>query len=231
MSRADTTFPMAFQKSHPKVFYGFIANNSLISSASVVANVSIIYFLYSYTRSAVDVSIIAIITSVFTIIVSFPVGIFVDKFNRGLLLSISGFVGGIIFFGFSFYTKIIGFNLYLLIIIAVLRIFTMDLFRNTNNSILPDITHLISKGNALNHSFMYGIRSISSIIAGIFISFSIFFGFLYSSLAFFIAGIISLIIIYPFIKNKTVSNSKKMEVSGILRKVLSLSLRKKDYFN
>jgi hypothetical protein len=78
---------------------------------------------------------------------------------------------------------------------------------------------------------MYGIRSISSIIAGITISFSIFFEFLYSSLTFFIAGIISLIIIYPFIKNKTISNSKKQGGLRILRKALSLSSKKKDYFN
>ncbi len=221
---------MNLKKNYSKVFYGFIANNTLISSASIVANISIIYFLYSYTESAVYVSILAIITSIFTIIISLPLGTFIDKFNRGLLLSISGFTGGIIFILFAFYTEIIGFNLYLLIIMAVLRIFTMDLFRNTNSSILPDITSLFSRSNALNHSFMYGIRSISSIIAGIIISLSIVSGFLYSSLIFFIAGIISLIIIYPFIKNKKIINSKKHNIFGNIKDGFKYLVKEKGLF-
>ncbi len=192
-----------------KIFYSFILNNSLISSASIIANVSIVYFLYFYTRSALDVSIVAIITSIFTIIVSLPSGVFIDHLNRGLLLSLSGFLGGVAFIIFAFYIKIVGFNLYLLITVAVFRIIAMDIFRSTNNSILPDITSSLAKNNGINHSLMYGIRSVSSIIAGIIILYSIFFAFLYSSLTYFSAGLISFLIIYPFIKNKKLSNSKK----------------------
>ena len=77
---------------------------------------------------------------------------------------------------------------------------------------------------------MYGIRLLSSIIAGIIILFSIFFGFLYISLAFFVAGIISLIIIYPFIKNKTVSNSKKHGGFGNIKEGFKFILKEKGLF-
>ncbi len=149
------------------------------------------------------------ITSLFTIIVSLPAGVFIDHLNRGLLLSISGFLGGIIFIIFAFYIKIIGFNIYLLIIVAIVRILAMNLFRSTNSSILPDITSSLSQGNGINHSLMYGIRSVSSIIAGLIILYGIFFAFLYSSLTYFIAGSISFLIIYPFIKNKKSNSSRK----------------------
>ncbi len=214
-----------------KIFYSFITNNGLISSASIIANVSIVYFLYFYTRSALDVSIVAMITSIFTIIVSLPAGVFIDHLNRGLLLSISGFLGGIIFIIFAFYIKVIGFNLYLLIIVAIVRILAMNLFRSTNSSILPDITSSLSQGNGINHSLMYGIRSVSSIVAGIIILYSIFFAFLYSSLTYFIAGIISFLIIYPFIKNKK-SNSpgKKIKIFNGIRDGFRYIIKEKGLF-
>ncbi len=186
-------------------FVGYLVQGSSARSATNVAQVCLTWFVYACTSSAIDVGLVALANSLATLIVTLPVGSIVDRFNRGKLLIGSSAIATFSFAFIACFTHLAGFSLSMLICLASIWSASMELFRSTNNSVLPDLvaSNDLSKANGISSSFFSSIGSISSAVAGsIIVIFGIIAGFSYSVIGYAIASIVSAITIYPFFRKK-----------------------------
>src|SRR3989442_10401841 len=96
-------------------FLGFVGQDVAARASSSVANVCVVWLVFTSTHSAIDVGIVAIAESIATLAASLPAGTLVDRFSRRALLFISHTIQGLTFALLVFLLTLQGFHLNLLI--------------------------------------------------------------------------------------------------------------------
>ncbi len=195
-------------------FIAFISQSGLERSARSIGFIALTWFVFTFTRSVIDLAMVSMTISVVSIISMLPIGYFIDHINRAMILSFSTITGAFAFLGLIISTLLFGFNIYLILIFSGIYALGSEMNRSTGNSILPDIKHkrFLPKANAINRSLIGGSRAISSALAGlIIISFSVLVAFFFIFSLYLLAGIISFIFIYPalrYVKTEKPLNKK-----------------------
>ena len=192
-------------------FTTLLGQSSAFYTAFNIAQVSLTWYIFSITGSAVAVGIVAIVESIAVLIVSLPVGAIVDRSNKGTLLFISGMLGFIamlVLTGIAF-LKI--FDLYLVLGMAALWGISREISRSSNLSSLPDLVARVlqSRANGIFRAVNSTLGSVANALAGgIIVIFGVVTSFSISSAAYLVSGILSLVFLFPFYRSKDIEGSK-----------------------
>lgn len=186
-------------------FISLLGQSSSFYTAVYMAQVSLTWYVFTITNSAVAVGIVAIVESVAVLIVSLPVGAIVDRRNKGFLLFISGILGFLAIValtGIAFYRI---FNLYFVLAMAALWGISREVSRSSNFSSLPDLVSrsLQSRANGIFRAVNSTLGSVSNALAGgIIVVFGVVASFTISSVAYLASAIISVMFLFPFYRSK-----------------------------
>lgn len=123
-------------------FQKYFGMNLASTSANSVASLVIVWYVFTVTQSTLDVAFVGIAETVSAVILSLPAGVWIDRYNRILLLVISNVVRTLSVTLLIIFSLVYGFNLIAIIILLFAWNGAAEVFRSGNHSILPD---LISK--------------------------------------------------------------------------------------
>lgn len=184
---------------------GLLGQTSSFLSAFNVAQVCLTWFVFTFTGSALDVGLVAIVESVSVLLVSLPVGTLVDRLNKGSLLVVSGVGGFSVFLFLALYTYFLPFELLVVLVLAAVWGATREVSRSTNLAAPPEIVRGedLSRFNGIYRAVSSSIGSISNALAGgIIVTLGIISGFLFSSGAYLLSALFAFTTLYPFMKHR-----------------------------
>ncbi len=188
-----------------KRFIGLLGQNTSFISAFNIAQVCLTWFVFFYTRSAVDVGLVAIVESVMVLLVSLPIGTMVDRLNKGMLLVVSGTTGFAVFLFLSVYAYFLPFELTVVLVLSALWGASREISRSASLSALPDLVENmpLSRANGIFRAFSSTMGSVSNALAGgLIVTLGIISGFLFSAGAYLLSAIFAAVTIFPFLKKR-----------------------------
>lgn len=186
-----------------KQFYGFLGTSSSFMSAFNIAQVCITWFIFTFTRSAYAVGVVAIVETLAALLVSLPVGTVVDRVNKGFLLAVAGFLGFLVMLLLVMTSTVLQFNLYLILFLAAMWGFSREISRSASLSTLPDLVRPenLSSANGIFRALSSSLGSISNALAGgIIVALGVASAFGLSALAHLASGILAALVIFPDLK-------------------------------
>ena len=206
---------MESRKSHRlgREFTTLLGQSSAFYTAFNIAQVSLTWYIFTITGSAVAVGIVAIVESIAVLIVSLPVGAIVDRSNKGTLLFLSGILGFIAMLALTSIAVFRVFDLYLVLGMAALWGISREISRSSNLSSLPDLVArtIQSRANGIFRAVNSTLGSVANALAGgIIVIFGVVASFSISSAAYLISGIISVVFLFPFYRSKSHEGSSKV---------------------
>ncbi len=218
-------------------FNGLLGQHTSFMSAYNIAQVCLTWFVFTFTRSAVDVGLVAIVETLSVLLVSLPVGSLVDRLNKGFLLSVSGIAGFAVFLFLALYTQFFKFELSLVMFLAALWGASREISKSAGLSALPDLAPEgnLAQSNGIFRALGSSLGSISNALAGgLIVTLGIIAGFLFSSGAYLISFLFSAAILLPaFGKVHSIRGAKKGKRKGMLSDVAEgyrWLIRKKGFF-
>ena len=194
-------------------FTTLLGQSSAFYTAFNIAQVSLTWYIFTITGSAVAVGIVAIVESIAVLIVSLPVGAIVDRSNKGTLLFLSGILGFIAMLALTSIAVFRVFDLYLVLGMAALWGISREISRSSNLSSLPDLVArtIQSRANGIFRAVNSTLGSVANALAGgIIVIFGVVASFSISSAAYLISGIISVVFLFPFYSSKSHEGSSKV---------------------
>lgn len=137
-------------------------------SAFQVANVGLIWIIYAVTHSALDVAIVGIANTVSTVIVTLPAGVWIDRFERRLLLLVSNVISVACMVILTLLDGIHSFDLVPVVAIVVAWAGAGELQRSTSYAVLPDLVSAneLLNANGVTQSSFQVVNSISTVLGG-----------------------------------------------------------------
>lgn len=186
-------------------FIGLLGQNTAFISAFNIAQVSLTWYVFTFTHSAVEVGLVAIVETIAVMIVSLPAGTLVDRMNRGLLLTIAAMSGFAVFILISINEILFSFDLLVVLALSAVWGSSRELSRSASLSALPDLVTrgTLSQSNGVYRALSSSLGSVSNAVAGgLIVTLGVISGFLFSAGAYLLSGIFAAIIIFPFLKRK-----------------------------
>lgn len=181
-------------------YFGLIGQSSSFTSAFNVALVSLTWFVWQYTHSALYVGAVAIVETLAVLLSSLPIGTYVDRVNKGTLLTIAGLLGLTALSILAFISIFFTFNIYLLLGLVALWGVSQEIYRSTALSTMPDLveTSQLSRANGLYRGLTRGVGSISNAAAGgVIVTLGVAAGFSYGAGAYLLSSVFAGLLIYP----------------------------------
>ena len=188
---------------------------NLISRSSYqVANVAIIWFVLVVTKSALDVAIVGIADTVATVLATLPAGVWVDRYNRRMLLFSSNTLRAVCLLLLTVLTAAYG--LQIIAVIAIVFVWSMatELYRSTDYSILPELVKVneVPDANGVTRAGYQLVGSASSAIGGALVALvGVVFAFAYGTAGYAIAATFSAFLFYQFRRSTTHQRSDSNE--------------------
>ena len=195
-------------------FNDLLFQSSASYAASNIAQVSLTWYVFTVTKSALAVGIVAIVESLVFIIISLPVGVIVDRKNKGLLLFLSGTLSFLAMLGLSGISFFRIFDFYLVLGMAALWGLSREISRSSNFSSLPDLVSrsLQSKANGVFRAVNSSLGSVSNAVAGgIIVAFGVVASFSISTAAYALSAIVSIVFLFPFYRSRVPESVAKSE--------------------
>jgi len=173
--------------------------NLTSQTAGQVTNVVIIWAVYAVTHSALDVAIVGVVSAISTVGVTLPAEVWVDRYNRYLLLLSTNAVRVVCLGLLALLTEAYGFQLVVVIAIVTVWSAAGELFRSTNYSILPDLVNQneVANANGVTQSGTQLVGSASNVLGGaLVIVAGAALAFVYGAAGFALAAILSTFLFY-----------------------------------
>jgi len=181
-------------------FFGFVGQDVAARASSNVANVCVVWLVFTSTHSAIDVGIVAIAESIATLAASLPAGTLVDRFSRRTLLFVSHAIQSVTFALLVVLITLQGFHLNLLIAFVLAWSATAELYRSTTLSVLPELVDAsdLANANGIDRASTSIAGALSSAGAGaLIVLLGVSFGFVYSAAAYAFAAFLVAILVRP----------------------------------
>ncbi len=192
-------------------FIGLLGQSSAFISAFNVAQVSLTWYVFTFTGSAVAVGLVAIVETLAVLVVSLPIGTLVDRLNKGMLLAVSGVGGFAVFALLSLNVRYFSFDLVVVLILAIIWGASREITRSAGLSALPDVVTKgsIAKSNGIYRALGSSLGSISNAVAGaLIVALGVISGFLFSAGAYLASALFAALILLPFLRGKKDSPSQ-----------------------
>lgn len=183
--------PFARHLLRHRSFLAYVAQDSLSSTATAVASVCVIWYVYASTGSAAQVGIVALAESLATVGASLPAGTWVDRYNRRHLLVAAHLTRAGLFGLLAAVTLLAGFQLTPLVAIVLAWGAFSELRRSTSHAVLPDVVEHgdLADANGVDQAMTSTIQAVSSALGGgIIATVGVLFGFAYAALAYGVAA-------------------------------------------
>ncbi len=151
-----------------KNFQKYFAMTLTSRSATSVASLVIVWYVFAVTQSAIDVAIVGVTETVSAVILSLPAGVWIDRFNRLKLLVLSNSIRVLSITALIFFTLIYGFNLIVIIILLFAWTGAGELYRSGGYSVLPELIgkENLSSANGIERSGRGLFTALSNAIGG-----------------------------------------------------------------
>ncbi|MGC8505289.1 MAG: MFS transporter [Thermoplasmata archaeon] len=137
-------------------------------SATSVASLVIVWYVFAVTQSAIDVAIVGITETVGAVILSLPAGVWIDRYNRLKLLVLSNSVRALSITALIFFILSYGFNLIVIVILLFAWTGAGELYRSGSYSVLPELIRKedLSGANGIERSGRGLFTALSNAIGG-----------------------------------------------------------------
>jgi MFS family permease len=137
-------------------------------SAFQVANVGLVWIVYAVTHSALDVAVVGVANTVSTVIVTLPVGVWIDRVNRRMLLLLSNVVSVACLAILTLLSLSSNFQIAIVVAVVVVWAAAGELYRSASYAVLPDIVHAdeLPNANGMTQSGFQIVSSISTVLGG-----------------------------------------------------------------
>ena len=137
-------------------------------TAGAVATVSVVWFVFAVTHSAIDVAIIGIAASVGTVAMTLPAGVWVDRHDRRGLLLLTNVVRAASLAALVVVTALLGFQLAVLTAFNFIWSAASELYRSADHSVLPELVEAseIADANGVTMAGYNLLGSVSNALGG-----------------------------------------------------------------
>lgn len=137
-------------------------------SAFQVASVGLIWVVYAVTGSALDVALVGVVSTVATLAVTLPAGVWVDRFDRPRLMLVSNFASAACLVLLAVFGSPQGFNLPVIVAVVLVWAAAGELYRSTSYAIVPDFVapDELPNANGVAQSGYQLVSSISTVLGG-----------------------------------------------------------------
>ncbi len=149
-------------------FLDYLGMNLSSGTAGAVTNVSVIWFVFAVTRSAVDVAVVGLAASIATVVVALPAGVWIDRHDRRSLLLLSNTVRAACLILLALITVAAGFQLLAVVIFSLVWNGANELYRSTDASVLPELVEpdKVAGANGVTRAGYSLLGSFSSALGG-----------------------------------------------------------------
>ncbi|MDG7000641.1 MAG: MFS transporter [Nitrososphaerota archaeon] len=151
-----------------RVFQKYFGLSLSATSASSVVSLVIIWYVYSVTHSAIDLTIIGVTETLAAVIISLPAGVWIDRHDRIKLLILSNVVRTSAVALIVVLTRFFGFNLIAIVLLLFAWNGAAELYRSSSYAVLPDLvgSEKLADANGIVRSASNLLRSGSNAIGG-----------------------------------------------------------------
>jgi hypothetical protein len=155
-------------------FLRYIVMSASSRTASSVFVIAVVWVVFESTRSVIDVGIVALAESVTTIAFTLPGGVWVDRYSRSRLLVLSNLVRAASLGLLAAVIAVYGFQLTVVVAVAVAWSGATELYRSSNYSYLPELVGPgeLSDANGVTRASTAVVASASSAMGGGIIAFA-----------------------------------------------------------
>lgn len=218
-------------------FLGLLGQSATFISAFNVAQVCLTWYVFTFTRSAIAVGLVGIVESTVMLAVSLPIGTFVDRLNKGMLLAIAGISGFAVFAILSLNILFFSFDLILIMVLVAVWGASREITRSAALSALPEVvtSGTMARANGVYRALGSSTGSISNALAGgLIAALGVISGFLFSAGAYLASAVFAVIIIFPFLKKKgnqvTSGGSSKPSILKELKEGFNWLVSRRGFF-
>ena len=179
-------------------FLHYIAMNVSSRTASSVFGIAVIWMVFEVTKSVIYVGVVGLAESLTTIGFTLPGGVWVDRYSRSHLLLLSNVIRGVSLGLLAAVFALYGFQLPVVVAVAVCWSAATELYRSCNYSYLPEIVSAgeLSDANGVTRAGTSVIGSASAAIGGGIIAFAgAVVAFAYGAAAFGLAALFALLLV------------------------------------
>ena len=172
-------------------FLAYVTQDALSSTATAVASVCVIWYVYASTGSAAEVGVVALAESLAAVGASLPAGTWVDRYDRRRLLIGAHAARAGAFVVLGGVALLLGFQLTPLVAIVLAWSAASELRRSTSYAILPDVIEPgdLADANGVDRAVTSTIQALSSAVGGgIIVSVGVLFGFAYAAVGYGVAA-------------------------------------------
>ncbi len=207
---------------HNRSFLDYFGMNLSSRTAGQVANVAIIWVVFAVTQSVLDVAIVGIAETVATVLITLPAGVWVDRYNRRLLLLLSNTIRSICLGLIILFILAYGFQLVAVIVIVLIWNAATEIYRSTDYSVLPDLVNSneVANANGVTRAGYQLVGSISNVIGGALVAFvGATLAFLYGAVGYTLAAVFSAFLFYRFRSSNPQQNDKSKEKRNMTNEI------------
>lgn len=175
-------------------FQRYLAMRLSSGSAYAVASLVIVWYVYSVTGSPIDVAIVGVTETVSALILSLPAGVWVDRYNRIKLLSISNAVRGLCVTLLIVVTLYYGFQLIAIVVLVFIMGAFAELYRSSNLASLPELVERerLADSNGVVETGTNLLGSLSNAIGGLMFPIGVAIALSYGAVGFLLAFLFSI---------------------------------------
>ena len=178
-------------------FQRYFGMNLASQTAASVANVAIVWYVFSVTSSTIDVTLVGAVESLAAVATTLPAGVWIDRHNRRTLLVVSNAVRAASLAILAVVSASYGFSLVSVVAVALVWSSISELFRSTNFSILPELVdpEKLPAANGVNQAGSSLLGSASNAIGGALAGFAgAVVAFLYCTVGYAVALLLSVLV-------------------------------------
>ena len=216
---SDRPRPFARHLLRSRSFLGYLAQDSLSSTATSVAGVVVAWYVYASTGSALEVGLVALAESLAAVGTSLPAGTWVDRFDRRRLLITAHAVRAVAFLLLAGVALRLGYEITPLVALVLAWTAASELRRSTSYSILPDLVKAddLTDANGIDRAVTSTLQAVSGAIGGgIIVTVGVVFGFAYAALAYGIAALVTAALLASRPKSSTAGLPHGARKEGML---------------
>lgn len=217
-TRAASERPRPFARHllRHRSFLGYLVQDSLSSTATSVAGVVVVWYVYASTGSVLEVGIVALAQSLAAVGASLPAGTWVDRYDRRYLLIAAHAVRAAAFVLLAGFALRFGFELTPLVAVVLAWSAASELRRSTSYAILPDVVEPsdLADANGVDRAATSTLQAISGAVGGgIIATVGVLFGFAYAALGYGVAAVATgaLLSVRPEVRSAGASQSSREE--------------------
>lgn len=219
---ADGPAPFARHLLRHRPFLGFVAQDSLSSTATAVAGVVVTWYVYASTGSALEVGIVALAQSLAAVGAGLPAGSWVDRYDRRRLLIAAHAARAAAFVVLAGFALVLGFELTPLVAIVLAWAAASELRRSTSHATLPDVVEPsdLADANGIDRALTSGVQAISGAVGGgIIATVGVVYGFAYAAIAYGAAAMATAALLSFRPKLRSVVSSRERRKEGMFASV------------